>query len=213
LKDWYNVKNRFKFPIQAPIATVVAIISGFVMLAMYISPAAGLRELILDWVMIMAAAALLIGVFNLVSVHSKKVADGSGLLNSSALIIAIIVAFVVKFFDQDILPPEWLLSNVIVPVESALMGLLVITLTYAAVRLISQRPTVYSGVFVLTAIFTLAAGTAIGLDIPFIQGVVKPFITHVLASAGARGILIGVALGIITTGLRIIIGIDRPYGG
>jgi hypothetical protein len=183
------------------------------MLAMYISPAAGLRELILDWVMIMAAAALLIGVFNLVSVHSKKVADGSGLLNSSALIVAIIVAFLVKFFDQDILPAEWLLSNVIVPVESALMGLLVITLTYAAVRLISQRPTVYSAVFVLTAIFTLAAGTAIGLDIPFIQGVVKPFITHVLAAAGARGILIGVALGTITTGLRIIIGIDRPYGG
>ena len=207
------MRNRFKFPIQAPIATVVAIISGFVMLAMYISPAAGLRELILDWVTIMAAAALLIGVFNLISVHSKKVVEGSGLLNSSALIVAIILAFLIKFFDQEILPPEWLLSNVIVPVESALMGVLVITLTYAAVRLIAQRPNVYSVVFVLAAIITLGASTAIGLNIPLIRDVVKPFITHVLASAGARGILIGVALGTITTGLRIIMGIDRPYGG
>lgn len=207
------MRNRFKFPIQAPIATVVAIISGFVMLAMYISPAAGLRELILNWVTIMAAAALLIGVFNLISVHSKKVIEGSALLNSSALIVAIILAFLIKLIDPDILPPEWLLSNVIVPVESALMGVLVITLTYAAVRLIAQRPNVYSVVFVLATILTLGAGTAIGLNIPIIRDVVKPFITHVLASAGARGILIGVALGTITTGLRIIMGIDRPYGG
>jgi hypothetical protein len=31
--------------------------------------------------------------------------------------------------------------------------------------------------------------------------------------AGARGILLGVALGTVATGLRILIGADRPYGG
>jgi hypothetical protein len=30
---------------------------------------------------------------------------------------------------------------------------------------------------------------------------------------GARGILIGVSLGILTTGLRVLFGTDRPYGG
>jgi hypothetical protein len=28
-----------------------------------------------------------------------------------------------------------------------------------------------------------------------------------------RGILIGVALGALTTGLRVLFGADRPYGG
>jgi len=33
------------------------------------------------------------------------------------------------------------------------------------------------------------------------------------ATAGARGILIGIALGALTTGLRVLFGVDRPYGG
>jgi hypothetical protein len=42
---------------------------------------------------------------------------------------------------------------------------------------------------------------------------VRPWITQVLALGGARGILIGVALGTLTTGLRVLFGADRPYGG
>ena len=34
-----------------------------------------------------------------------------------------------------------------------------------------------------------------------------------LPLAGARGILLGVALGSLTTGLRILLGADRPYSG
>lgn len=207
------MRGRFKFSVQTPVAMIIAIISGVAMLAMYIWPDSGLQEVILDWVMVMSAAALLVGVFNLLSVHSKKVGEGKGMVNSIALIIALVLTFVIKFFDQEILPSDWLLSNLIIPVESALMGVLVITLTYAAVRLVSQRPNAYSVIFILTAVLTLAAGTAYGLQMGFIRDVVKPFIIQVLASAGARGILIGVALGTITTGLRILMGFDRPYGG
>jgi hypothetical protein len=34
-----------------------------------------------------------------------------------------------------------------------------------------------------------------------------------LPIAGARGILLGIALGSVTTGLRILLGADRPYSG
>jgi hypothetical protein len=30
---------------------------------------------------------------------------------------------------------------------------------------------------------------------------------------GARGLLIGIALGTLLTGLRVLMGVDRPYGG
>lgn len=207
------MKNRFKFSVQTPVAMVIAVVSGVAILATYLGFGAGYRTLILDWVMIMAAAALLVGVLNLASVHTKKVVQGKALLYSGALVAALIFGFAITYFDPEMLPAEWLLSYMIIPIESALMGIMAITLTYAAIRLVSQRPNVYSVIFLLTVVFTLAAGTAIGLDFPFIQSTVKPFITHVLASAGARGILIGVALGTITTGLRILMGIDRPYGG
>jgi len=34
----------------------------------------------------------------------------------------------------------------------------------------------------------------------------------VVAAGGARGILLGVALGSIVTGLRVLLAVDRPYG-
>jgi hypothetical protein len=48
---------------------------------------------------------------------------------------------------------------------------------------------------------------------PVFGTLVHPWITQVIALGGARGILIGVALGTLTTGLRVLFGADRPYGG
>jgi hypothetical protein len=33
------------------------------------------------------------------------------------------------------------------------------------------------------------------------------------SGGGARGLLIGIALGTLLTGLRVLFGVDRPYGG
>ena len=38
------------------------------------------------------------------------------------------------------------------------------------------------------------------------------WISQVPAVAGARGLLLGIALGAIATGLRVLLAIDRPYG-
>jgi len=43
-------------------------------------------------------------------------------------------------------------------------------------------------------------------------GELRAWLTQVWAVAGARGILLGVALGAAATGLRVIMGVDRPYG-
>jgi prolyl-tRNA editing enzyme YbaK/EbsC (Cys-tRNA(Pro) deacylase) len=36
---------------------------------------------------------------------------------------------------------------------------------------------------------------------------------EMFSSGGARGLLIGIALGTLLTGLRVLFGVDRPYGG
>jgi hypothetical protein len=41
--------------------------------------------------------------------------------------------------------------------------------------------------------------------------VIKDWVLDVPALAGARGILLGVALGTAATGLRVLLGLDRPY--
>ena len=62
-------------------------------------------------------------------------------------------------------------------------------------------------VLFLIAIMPTPFGTIPVLD-QLILGV-----TGMISSGGARGLLIGVALGTLLTGLRVLFGIDRPYGG
>jgi hypothetical protein len=94
------------------------------------------------------------------------------------------------------------------------MALLAVSLLYAAVRLLRRRADVMGIVFIITAalIFLGSATLPFG-DVPIVGTLIRPWVTQIWALGGARGILIGVALGTITTGLRVLFGVDRPYGG
>ncbi len=48
-----------------------------------------------------------------------------------------------------------------------------------------------------------------GLDIPLVKNALG--VLQRLPDAGGRGIVIGLALGTITAGVRIILGVDKPY--
>jgi len=108
---------------------------------------------------------------------------------------------------------SFVLDAIIIPAEAALMALLAVTLVYASARLLRRRADAMSFIFLGIAIVILIASA----PLPFGQipgaDIVEWFITQFFAVAGARGILIGVALGALTTGLRVLFGIDRPYGG
>jgi hypothetical protein len=105
-------------------------------------------------------------------------------------------------------------GGVILPVESALMAILSVTLVYAAIRLLRRRMDVMSVVFLVTVLIVLAGSLSLPFgEIPLLGDTLRPWIIQVWAMGGARGILIGVALGALTTGLRVLIAMDRPYGG
>ena len=50
-------------------------------------------------------------------------------------------------------------------------------------------------------------------QLPLVADLIRPKIINILSTSGARGILIGVGLGTLLTGLRVLMGADRPYGG
>jgi hypothetical protein len=91
--------------------------------------------------------------------------------------------------------------------------LLSITLAFAGVRLFQRKFNLLTITFVVSALVYLVinigyltAGNSVDLN-----NIVLAI--NRLPVAGARGILIGVALGSLTMGLRILLGADRPYGG
>ncbi|HUF39035.1 MAG TPA: hypothetical protein VMN57_10970 [Anaerolineales bacterium] len=214
---------RFKAPI---VSTAVAMLSGLAVLLLLLLPT-GLDALyagVIRWAAALAAVALLVGLVNLVNVHVEKSSGGgSEAVSSIALLAAFGLTFLAALFlgpngsAAGVEPVNWLFQYVQVPVEAALMALLAVSLVYASARLLRRVPNLFSFVFIGTALLvllgtsTLATGE-FGLISELVTGV-HGWITRVPAAAGARGLLIGVALGSVAAGLRILIGTDRPFGG
>lgn len=195
---------------------VIAIATGLLILAGYFfPPLASIQTLLLNWVMIMIAFAALVGVFNLVTVHADKVRRGEkGGIYSALLVVGLFASFVAGILLRPDHPGMKIVMNgIIIPGEAALMGILTISLLYAAVRLLRRRSDVMSIVFLITAaLIMLGSATLPFGNVPLVGTLIHPWVSQVLALGGARGILIGVALGTLTTGLRVLFGADRPYG-
>jgi hypothetical protein len=195
---------------------VFAISAGILILGGYFfPPLAGVQMLLLNWAVILTGAAALVGFFNLILVHTDKIRrNEKGSIYSALLVISLVATFMAGFvLRPDHMVMKAVLDGIIIPSEAALMGLLTISLLYAAIRLLRRRMDVMSIIFLLTAAFLIFGSATMPFgDIPVISTIAR-WVTQVLALGGARGILIGVALGSLTTGLRVLFGADRPYGG
>jgi hypothetical protein len=177
-----------------------------------------LRLLIMGWAVLLAAVSLGIGLFNLFLVHWTKVSEqGTGWKYSALLIITFMVTLILGLaFGPDSRVVLFLFNSIQLPVETSLIALLAITLSLAGFRLVAQRRDLISLVFVGTALLVLiGSGPGIlsteNLFFGFFAGL-RNWLVQVVASGGARGILLGVALGSIVTGLRVLLAVDRPYG-
>jgi hypothetical protein len=201
------------------LAAGIAIAFGLLVLLGYFVPMAILLEIrlvLVQWAIIMAAVAVLVGVLNLLGVHWHKIRTRQkGTVYSILLIVSLFASAVLGIVvGTNNATLEFFLDAIIIPGEAALMALLAVTLVYASARLLRRRVDIMTFIFLgVAAVILLAAAPLPFGKIPILSDLVLPWLTQVFAAAGSRGILIGVALGALTTGLRVLFGIDRPYGG
>ncbi len=201
--------------LRAPLSTAVAIGFGLlVLLGIFIPDLADLRNRILTWAMLLAAMALLLGLLNLFQVHYQRIRAKEKSVYSLVLIVAMMVTFALTLLQgSDSESAEWVFNYIVLPIETSLMAVLAISLTLAAARTFQHRTDLMNLVFIGTLlVLLLGAGPLFGMELPYFTRVLSPYINNVLALGAMRGLLMGVALGTITTGVRILIGADRPYG-
>lgn len=178
---------------------------------------AELRYILLQWGAILAGTAVLVGFYNLLAVHLQQLRRGGlQILYSLVLILAALTTFslVLLFGPQTPWIQTWLIMGIVRPVEASLLGILSVTLIYALMRLLRRRLDVLTLLFLLSAFFFLLAmaPTPWGM-LPLIGDFLAPWLQDTFVTAGARGLLLGMALGALTTGLRLLLAVDRPYGG
>jgi hypothetical protein len=212
---------------RAPLAAGVAIGFGLLVLAGYLIPVGfpgydmlnDIRSVLVGWAAILAGVAALVGILNLFQTHlgrlsAKKNPDYFSLIVVLGFLLTVIWGTYERLFPTPNPQFQQAVLAVQVPVETALMGMLAVTLTFASVRLFQRRKGLLAGVFMISALFFLLLGS--GLLAPLREVILLGSLLDLAARlpvAGGRGILIGIALGSLTAGLRVLLGADRPYSG
>lgn len=207
------------------LATVTVISFGLVTLLGLVSTrdtiAANLADLWIGSVVVVAALAVLIGLLNLFAVHlGRFVHSERGWPYSIVTLVTALAVIVLRILDRaevwsGDLEGEYMSARVFEAVqvsgESALAALLVFFLVYAAYRLMRRTVSIWHTLFILSVIVVLLGW------IPATQledvASLRDWFIEVPVSAGARGILIGVGLGTLMVGVRVLTGQDRSIRG
>jgi hypothetical protein len=217
--------------IIAGFTTAIAMIVGWITLATYFSPLfAPVRVVLVEVAIIVAAFGMILGAVNVLDVHASHIVRRrSGWPYSLVLFVSMIPILIVSGWEglkalASNLPVEQVIQQgiasntmtlgykyVLIPIQATLEALLPFLLAFAAYRTLRMRSA--SGragavIFLVAAILVLIGQVPL-FNLSFIGGL-REWILRVWAMAGVRGILLGVALGITATALRVLIGTDRP---
>jgi hypothetical protein len=204
--------------VSRTLATVVAMTAGLLVLADFFTDDRSINALGLYLVRtasVVAAFALALGMVNVLTVHLHKITHrDKGWIYSVVLLVALLGTLGIGFLSggpASALVQENIFETLLFPLEATLFSLLaffVVTAIYRAFRVKSFE----SFWFVLFGVIVLLGQVPVGA---VISGgwlpIIKDWVLDVPALAGARGVLLGVALGTVATGLRVLLGIDRPY--
>jgi hypothetical protein len=173
-------------------------------------------EMVLDWVQIIYAFSLMVGVAMLIKYHADSAARNSSRERPYNIIVltGIVVMFVTgMFFGRgEGTAFLWIFQHVQAPMQATMFSLLSFFVASAAYRGFRARNTQAMFLLIAAVIVMLGrvpVGDLISRHIP----TAADWILNVPSMAARRGIYIGIALGTIATSLRVILGIERTYLG
>jgi hypothetical protein len=198
------------------VSTVVAMTTGLLVLADFFyhaNPIDALALYLIRTASVVAAFALILGAVNVLSVHLNKLARREkGWSYSIVLLVALCGTVAVGFLTDGPASNsmQMLFESVLFPLEATLFSLLAFFVVTAAFRAFRVK-NFETGLFVVFGLIVLLGQVPVGAEVWPQFPIIKNWVLEVPALAGARGILLGVALGAIATGMRVLLGIDRPY--
>lgn len=200
------------------IPVLLAVFIGLITLGGLLFSIPQINRIVLTWGMVLAAFALLFGIVNLFAVHARRLIRQQNLY-SGVLLISMMLFFVAAMADQLAVTTglvETLFALIQVPLEAALSSMLAFFLLFTGIQMLRRERTFWSMLFISTAMLTLlltvvAQLTAVPQPLANVARGLKMFLEDVLVTSGMRGLLIGIALGVITLSIRLLMGAERPY--
>jgi len=200
---------------------ILTFFAGFIMIAAFFiphSPFDATERFATQWGMIIGGFAMVIAIFSLIIHHYFKIARKARDWQFSIIIyIAFLLMFVIGMYygrDQGLYlaptPTGFMYFFVMGPLQSTMFSLLAFYIASASYRAFRARNT-EATLLLIAAVLVMIGRVPIGKAIFRYFPDIANWIMAVPNSAAQRGIILGVALGMISQSLRILIGIEKPY--
>lgn len=175
-----------------------------------------------QWGTIVIAASILLGIGNLIRVHSKKISRKSEGWGYSIITLAVMVVMFGFGGPWGTIEEgsafNWMFLNMQIPLQSTMFSLLaffIASAAYRAFRLRSPEASLLLVAAIIVMLGRVPLGQFLTRNLP--EPATLPWLTETIMSypnmAAFRGILMGAALGVMAMGLRVILGIERSYMG
>lgn len=203
---------------KSPVSLIIVIVTGVIILLGYFIPSSALAEIrspMLSWAVTLSGVAGLVAIIHLIfGVHWVKLKnEGSQQWFSLVVVVFFFVTLVAGLFLEPTSPVfQKIVTYVQVPIESTLLAVLAITLSFSSLKLLQNQRNWMGVTFFITVIVFLILNSGLLSftdEIPVLRNSLSGL--QMIPGAGARGIVLGVALGSLATGIRILIGSDQPY--
>ena len=207
---------------QIPLA--LTFITGIVIMISFFIPHKPFNEMqdkLLDWTIIIAGFAMLLGIYSLLQKHITHIRrKDSGWGYSGILISFFIGVFIVgivsaaQYKGYSLSPGSslyFVYDYMVIPLSATMFSLLAFFIASAAYR--AFRANKLNATLLLVAAVIVMLGRVPILDNAFFKFLTRfsDWFMIVPQMAAKRGIWIGVALGSFAMSLRIILGIERTY--
>jgi hypothetical protein len=213
---------------EVPVA--ITAIVGIIFVVQYFIPHfpfSKLTDWFSDWFSIIAACAIWMGILNLLKISLQSMYERkedwwySAIVVGCILIMAILGFAAGQGYAGDIdhqTAFSWMYDHVYDPMSStmyAMLAFFVASASYRAFRARNIEASLLLGAAFLVMLGRVPIGDVLTGFLPekMQMSQIATWIMNFPNTAGQRAILIGISLGIVSTSLRIILGIERSHLG
>jgi hypothetical protein len=201
---------------------LTAIVGITMIIAHFIPPLNILKDLFEDWFFIIAAFAIYLGILNLILVNGNKIYRKQkdwpfGLVVILGFLIMTIVGLGLsggRTFQDPGTRFYYLYMNVYYPLSATMFALLaffVASASYRAFRARNVEATMLLGAAFILMLGRVPIGYWISAWLGHTLANAADWIMDYPQTAGQRAIMIGIALGVVSSALRVILGLERAY--
>jgi hypothetical protein len=202
------------------IPRLISMAAGIFVLIGFFVPHPAIRTTyddIQQWVIIVVAFTYVLGMANIMRINLKQIgARSKDWPYKVALVAGVVITMAVGFSEgtkylDDGTRFSWIYNTFYSAMSATMFSLLAFFIASAAFRAFRVR-TVEAFLLAVAAFILMLGRVPIGNAIHPVLPQAAEWLMNIPQNAAKRGILMGAALGVMATGFRIILGIERTYG-